>query len=74
MKGVVLVRVDRVEGSGGHPRHLHPALDLKILEAGLTVAHRMAATLVDGWLLPGGPQAWVADALAARPRIAVIKA
>ncbi|MDZ4254931.1 MAG: radical SAM protein [Sulfuritalea sp.] len=74
MKGVVLLRVDRVEGSGGHPRHLHPALDLKILEAGLGAARGIAATLVDGWLLPGGPQAWVASALAARPRVAVIKA
>ena len=74
MSGVALLRVDRVDGAGGHPRHLHPALDLKILEAGLTQGSRIPARLVDGWLLAGGPRTWVAQALAARPRVAVIKA
>jgi hypothetical protein len=70
---VVLLRADRLDGSGGHPRHLHPALDLKVLEAGLDAA-RVPVSLVDGWLLAGGPAAWMARALATRPRVAVIKA
>lgn len=73
MNGVVLMRVERTAGRGGHPRHLHPALDLKIVEAGLRVAG-IPVSLVDGWRLAGGPADWVAAALASRPRIAVIKA
>lgn len=74
MNGVALLRVDRVGGAGGHPRHLHPALDLKILEAGLRQSGRIPAILVDGWLLTGGPAAWVARVLEAKPQVAVIKA
>lgn len=73
MSGVVLLRVDRVGGGGGHPRHLHPALDLKILQAGLMQGGAPAVRLVDGWLTKGGPQAWVAQVRAEKPRIAVIK-
>lgn len=73
MSGVVLLRVDRVGGAGGHPRHLHPALDLKILQTGLMRGDPPLARLVDGWLIKGGPQAWVAQALAGKPQIAVIK-
>lgn len=74
MSGVALLRVDRVDGAGGHPRHLHPALDLKILEAGLTQRDRIPTNLVDGWRVPGGPPAWVAGVLECKPRVAVIKA
>lgn len=74
MSGVALLRVDRVGGAGGHPRHLHPALDLKILEAGLTQGSGVQTTLVDGWLLAGGPPAWVSRVLDGRPQVAVIKA
>ncbi len=73
MSGVVLLRVDRVGGAGGHPRHLHPALDLKILQSGLTQAGGVSIVLMDGWRTRGGPQAWVAQALAGTPQIAVIK-
>ena len=73
MSGVVLLRVDRVGGAGGHPRHLHPALDLKILQAGIPRDGRLSVRLVDGWLTKGGPQAWVAQALSGEPRVAVIK-
>lgn len=74
MSSVALLRVDRVGGAGGHPRHLHPALDLKILEAGLMQGGRISATLVDGWLLAGGPPVWVARVLGCKPQVAVIKA
>jgi len=73
MSGVVLLRVDRVGGAGRHPRHLHPALDLKILEAGLAQGGGIPTRLVDGWLVPGGPPVWVARVLDGRPRVAVIK-
>lgn len=73
MSGVVLLRVDRVGGAGGHPRHLHPALDLKILQAGLMCGDPSRVRLVDGWLIKGGPQAWVAQALTGKPQIVVIK-
>lgn len=72
MNGVVLLRVDRVTVGNGHPRHLHPALDLKILQAGLEAAGT-PVTLVDGWLLAGGPDAWLRQALRGGPRVAVIK-
>jgi anaerobic magnesium-protoporphyrin IX monomethyl ester cyclase len=73
MSGVVLLRVDRVDGSGGHPRHLHPALDLKTLQAGLERSGGLSPKLVDGWLAKGGPRAWVAQALSGKPQVAVIK-
>lgn len=73
MSGVALLRMDRVAGAGGHPRHGHPPLDLKIVEAGLARAE-ILTTLVDGWRIPGGPDAWATRALAAAPRVAVIKA
>lgn len=73
MSGVVLLRADRVGGAGGHPRHLHPALDLKILQAGLMRGDPPLVRLVDGWLIKGGPPVWVGQALAGKPQIAVIK-
>ena len=73
MNGLVLLRVDRVTDGNGHPRHLHPALDLKILQAGLEAAGT-PVTLVDGWLLAGGPDDWLRLALRGAPRVAVIKA
>lgn len=73
MSGIALLRMDRVEGAGGHPRHAHPALDLKLVEAGLGRAGVRVA-MVDGWTIAGGPEAWVAHALASAPGVAVIKA
>ncbi len=73
MNGVALLRVDRVAGSGGHPRHLHPALDLKVVETGLVEAG-IPVALIDAWCLGGNPATWVERVLAARPRVVVVKA
>lgn len=73
MNGVALLRVDRVAGSGGHPRHLHPALDLKVVEAALVQAG-ISVALVDAWRLGGNPATWVERVLAVRPRVVVVKA
>ncbi|MCK9283251.1 MAG: radical SAM protein [Rhodocyclaceae bacterium] len=74
MSGVVLLRVDRANGSEGHPRHVHPALDLKYVQAGLQVAGCPSVPIVDGWRDGGGPASWVAQALRHAPRVVAIKA
>lgn len=72
---VVLLRVDRAAGRHtDHPRHLHPALDLKYIQAGLEAALRIAVPLLDGWLAPFESDAFAASALAHAPRIAVVRA
>jgi radical SAM superfamily enzyme YgiQ (UPF0313 family) len=71
---VVLLRVDRARAESGHPRHRHPALDLKYVEAALAQHHGIACALVDGWLLADGPPAWIAAVLQHTPQIVVIKA
>lgn len=72
---VVLLRVDRAAGCHtDHPRHLHPALDLKYIQAGLESALRIAAPLLDGWLAPFAAETFAARALAHAPRIAVVRA
>lgn len=73
MNPIVLLRLDRMNGSEGHPRHLHPALDLKYIQAGLAQMGRESAPIVDGWLIAGGPAAWVERVLQHAPRIVVIK-
>lgn len=73
MSQIVLLRVDRVNGSAGHPRHLHPALDLKYLQSGLMQAGAGPAPIVDGWLIAGGPAAWVARVMQYAPRMVAIK-
>lgn len=73
MKSVVLMRVDRLRDDADHPRHLHPALDLKIVEAGL-VARGIATALVDGWLLPEGVSGWIERVEAFSPGVVVVKA
>lgn len=71
---VVLLRVDRETGRHtGHPRHLHPALDLKYIQAGLESALRVPVPLLDGWLSDFSADAFVARVLALRPRCAVIR-
>lgn len=73
---VALLRVDidpRV--AHGHPRHRHPALDLKYMQAAIHAAGHGEPPLIDHTLAP----ALTADELAARvlegrPRIAIVKA
>jgi radical SAM superfamily enzyme YgiQ (UPF0313 family) len=72
---VVLLRVDRAaDRHTGHPRHLHPALDLKYIQARLAAVLDAPVPLLDGWLDDFRVDAFVARTLALRPRIAVIRA
>lgn len=72
---VVLLRVDREVGHHtGHPRHLHPALDLKYIQAQLQVMSGAAVPLLDGWREAFRVDDTVACCLALRPRYAVIRA
>lgn len=72
---VVLLRVDRqADSHTGHPRHLHPALDLKHVQAGLEAMLGAPVPLLDGWLQPFDAERFVSGVLALRPRIAVIRA
>ena len=71
---IVLARIDRAATRHTrHPRHLHPPLDLKYVQAGLA-ARGIDATFVDGWLAPFQPQDFAARLLAMAPRVVVIKA
>lgn len=73
--GVVLLRVDRETARHtGHPRHLHPALDLKYIQARLEDALGAPVLLFDGWLGRFSVEQWIATVLACRPRYAVIRA
>jgi hypothetical protein len=72
---VVLLRVDReAVQHTAHPRHLHPALDLKYIQARLEAEHGATVPLLDGWLGAFSSASFVAAALALRPRHAVIRA
>lgn len=71
---VVLARIDRAASRHTrHPRHLHPPLDLKYVEAGLA-ARGIRTALVDGWLAAFDAQRFAAQLLAVAPRVAVLKA
>lgn len=71
----VLLRIDRAAvRHTQHPRHLHPALDLKYVQAGIEASLGGMAPLLDGWLQPFDAAAFAAQALALRPRVAVIRA
>lgn len=73
--GLVLLRVDReAQRHTGHPRHLHPALDLKYIQARLEDVLGTPVPLLDGWLGEFHPDDFVAEVLALRPRHAVIRA
>lgn len=75
MSQVVLVRVElAADAYGHHPRHRHPALDLKYIQAELARASGCAVSLIDQCVDPGGIEAVIAAILALHPRIAVIKA
>jgi anaerobic magnesium-protoporphyrin IX monomethyl ester cyclase len=72
---VVLLRIDRQAGGHtAHPRHLHPALDLKYIQARLEADFDTTVPLVDGWLEPFEAEAFVRRVLALQPRYAVIRA
>lgn len=71
---VVLLRVDREAGRHtDHPRHLHPALDLKYIQAGLQARLGREVPLLDGWRSPFRVAVFAARALRLAPRVAVIK-
>ncbi|OGS92263.1 MAG: radical SAM protein [Gallionellales bacterium GWA2_60_18] len=71
----VLLRIDRAAARHTrHPRHLHPALDLKYVQAGIAAKLGEHAPLLDGWLRPFDAAAFAAKALALHPRVAVIRA
>ena len=72
---VVLLRVDRAaDRHTRHPRHLHPALDLKYIEAALTTAPNVVPVLLDGWLTPFCVDRMARTVLDLAPRIAVLRA
>ncbi|NMF89831.1 B12-binding domain-containing radical SAM protein [Aromatoleum petrolei] len=72
---VVVLRIDREAGRHtGHPRHLHPALDLMYVQAGLEQALQVAVPLLDGWLGQFRVESFIARVLALKPRVAVIRA
>lgn len=72
---VVLLRIDRAANRHTrHPRHLHPALDLKYAQAGIEAAIGCPVPLLDGWLDAFRVEEFVARTLALQPRIAVIRA
>lgn len=71
----VLLRVDRAaQRHTRHPRHLHPALDLKYVQAGIQTRLGGSVPLLDGWLQPFDAAGLAAQALALRPKVAVIRA
>lgn len=73
--GIVLLRVDReADRHTRHPRHLHPALDLKYVQAALEAATQQPVPLLDGWLAPFSVVGFATTALACQPRIAVVRA
>lgn len=72
---IVLLRADRAASRHTcHPRHLHPALDLKYVQAALEAAMGRAVPLLDGWRSPFDVDRFASDALAHAPQIAVIRA
>lgn len=72
---VVLLRIDRAaRRHTAHPRHLHPALDLKYAQAAIEAASNTSVPLRDGWLAPFDVQTFADAALALQPRVAVIRA
>jgi anaerobic magnesium-protoporphyrin IX monomethyl ester cyclase len=72
---LLLLRVDReATRHTDHPRHCHPPLDLKYLEAQLQPLLGGPVALLDGWLRPFRVASFIQEALAHRPRVAVIRA
>jgi len=72
---VLLLRIDRAAARHTrHPRHLHPALDLKYAQAGIEATCGFSVPLLDGWTQPFDAAAFAAQALALQPQLAVIRA
>ncbi len=71
----ILTRIERAPTElGGHPRHLHPALDLKYIQAVLKAETGEHVELLDGWLQRWTPAEQVEAILAHKPDIAIIRA
>jgi anaerobic magnesium-protoporphyrin IX monomethyl ester cyclase len=71
----ILMRIEREpEEVTGHPRHIHPALDLKYIQAAISQTLWLEAELLDGWLHTWSPSRLVDEALTRKPPIAVLKA
>ncbi|MCB1887169.1 MAG: radical SAM protein [Rhodocyclaceae bacterium] len=69
---VVLLRVDRAASHHtAHPRHVHPPLALKYIQAQLQTPEA-PVPLLDGWLAPFSTEAFVTRALALKPAFAVV--
>ena len=72
---VVLLRIDRAaRRHTKHPRHLHPALDLKYVQAGIEAGLGLPVPLLDGWLRPFDSATFAAETLALQPKVAIIRA
>ena len=70
---VILVRNDRPpERQPRHPRHLHPPLDLRYVQAGLEATGRRAE-LLDNWILRRAPEALAAEVVARDASVVVVK-
>ncbi len=71
----ILARIERApEELTAHPRHIHPALDLKYIQAGLKARTGQTVPTLDGWLHRWSPSELVQEILARKADIAVIKA
>ena len=71
----MLIRVDRApETRSGHPRHIHPSLPLKYIQAAVEREIGVKAPLLDGWLHPWSPTDLIEAARSHDPWIAVIAA
>ncbi len=71
----VLMRIEREpEELTGHPRHIHPALDLKYIQAALAQTIGQHVPFLDGWLHMWSSDQIVAETLQRKASIAVVKA
>ncbi len=72
---VVLVRIEREPTElTGHPRHIHPALDIKYIQAGLEASNGDQVEFIDGWLQRWVPAQFVEEVMRFGADVAVIKA
>ncbi len=72
---VLLLRIDRdVSTHTSHPRHLHPPLDLKYIQAAVHQITGQSVPFMDGWLHAWSPSQLTEKILPLRPQMVVIKA
>jgi radical SAM superfamily enzyme YgiQ (UPF0313 family) len=70
----VLIRVERAPSElPGHPRHIHPPLELKYIQAGLYKYSQIMPLIYDGWLINSSPKETIRNILSLNAHIAVIK-